>query len=87
MQYDTMVYLLSAFVTYRDPALRTGLMRSLGYTVRTAPLRGIGYFLLLQIRLARLDHYYPEAWKMYRFLLRIMTRKAINFLKRIFHAG
>lgn len=87
MQYDTMVYLLSAFAAYRDSVLRTRLMRSLGYTIRTSPLRGIGYFLLLQARLAKLEYYYPEAWKMYGFLLRIMNRKAVNLLKRIFHAG
>ena len=84
IQYDTLVYLLSAFAAYRDPALRILLMRSLGYTIRTSPLRGTGYFLILQIRLIRLGYYYPEAWKMYGYLLRILSRKAVNFLKRIF---
>ena len=84
MQYDTMVYLLSAFATYRRPYLRLGLMRSLGYTIRTSPLRGIGYFLLLQIRLTGLGYYYPEALKIYGYLLRIVGGKAVNLLKRIF---
>ena len=84
MQYDTMVYLLSAFATYRRPDLRLGLMRSLGYTILTSPLRGTGYFLLLQIRLAGLGYYYPEALKIYGYLFRIAGGKAVNLLKRIF---
>ena len=87
MQYDTMVYLLSAFVTYRNPSLRIGLMRSLGYTILTSPLRGIRYFLMLQIQLVGLGYYYPEALKIYGYLLWIAGGKAINLLKRIFHAG
>ena len=87
MQYDTMVYLLSAFVTYRNPSLRLILMRSLGYVIRTSPLRGIRYFLLLQVRLAGLGYYYPEALKIYGYLLRIIGGKAVNLLKRFLHAG
>ena len=87
IQYDTMVYLLSAFVTYRSRPLRIQLMRSLGYTIRTSPLRGTGYFLKLQIRLAGLGYYYPEALKIYGCLLRIVWGKSVNLLKRIFHAG
>ena len=87
MQYDTLVYLLSAFATYCSSSLRLGLTRSLGYTIRTSPLRGIGNFLLLQVRLARLGYYYPEAFKIYGYLFRIVGGKAVNLLKRFFHVG
>ena len=87
IQYDTLVYLLLAFVSCRGPMLRLTLTRSIGYAVRTAPLRGIRYFLLLQIRLAGGSGYYPEALKIYGYLFQIVFGKMQNRLKRALHRG
>ncbi|OQA84035.1 MAG: hypothetical protein BWY31_02564 [Lentisphaerae bacterium ADurb.Bin242] len=83
IQYDTLVYLMISFASCSDSYLRTMNVRSMGYIIRQAPLRGLYYFFLVQYKLRRMECFYPEAFKVYRYLFLLLFRKAKNLFKRI----
>ena len=85
--HDSLVYHLLATATAADPGLRMFQARSVLFLIRLAPLKAIRYFIQLQFRLARLKFYYPGGLRIYGYMVRIVAGKAVNFIRRIFHAG
>lgn len=82
-QYDTLVYLLVSFVTYKEKYQRNMIARSIGYTIRLSPFRGMRYFLQLQFRLGKLPYYYPEGWKIYGFMFWLLSCKGWNLCRKM----
>lgn len=82
-QHDTMLYLLISFVTYPDPRQRMMNARSIGYVIGLDLPRGLYFFLLLQFKLRKAGFYYPDGWKIYGCLARLLFQKAGNLSRRI----
>lgn len=85
--HDSMVYHLIAASVAESPELREFQTRSVLYLIRLNPASGIRDFITLQFKLAKLDFYYPGGWRIWGYLFQIAAGKAVNLLKRIFHAG
>ncbi len=82
-QHDTLLYLLISFVTYPAPYRRTMNARSVGYVIGLNIPRGLYFFFLLQFKLRKADFYYPDGWKIYGYVARLLLQKAKNLFKRI----
>ena len=87
LMHDSIVYHLISTSVAKKPEIRKFQARSVLFVLRHNPFNGIRYFIKLQFKLAKLDFYYPGGWRIYGYMVRLLAGKAVNFLKRIFHAG